>query len=132
MSASAAIHATTGRRAQRLPASLALSLLLLLIADTAVADPFVGEFEGSLEGRVHRFSIESFARGRYDGIYRVDGQDDLPLIARRFGERLAGRIGGPDDGYNITLIFQGGALLLRDENGRSLRFVRSRAQAGGD
>ena len=105
-------------------------LFLLLLAEAAAADPFSGEFSGSLDGETHRLSISGHARGLYEGQYRAGGEA-MSLNARRFGDSLAGRIGIAGFGFGFTAQLQDGALLLRGENGRVILFRRT-AGAGGD
>lgn len=112
------------------PPQPAWLLLLLLLAANAAADPFSGEFSGSLDGEIHRLSISGHARGLYEGQYRAGGEI-MSLNARRFGDRLAGRIGIADFGFGFTAQLQGDALLLRGENGRVILFRRT-AEAGAD
>ena len=118
----------------RSPKSWPLLLALLgfpLIAAGAESDPFVGSFVARDGGETHRLTLFAFARGVYDGEYRVAGQR-LPLEARRFGEALAGRVGIDESAVGFTLQPQGGGLLWRDRTGRHMLFRRGPSPSDGD
>ena len=96
------------------------------------ADLFSGDFTGRLDGKVCQLSIAGYTGGQYEGRYQVAGEI-MPLHARRFGDRLAGQIGSADFKFGFMPQVQAGGLLLRDENGRGLRFRRiQRSPTGND
>ncbi len=106
-------------------------LLVLLFVDSAAADLFTGEFTGSLDGEVYQLSISGFAGGQYEGEYRAGGEN-LPLNARRFGDRIAGQIGIADLRFGFLAQVQNGGLLLQYENGKVILFKRNAAVTTGD
>ena len=102
----------------------------MLSAATA-ADPFSGNFIAGLDGEKYRLEIAAFSRGQYDGEYRVANKR-LPLEARRFGDRIAGRVGVGDSGFGFSAQLREGGLLWHDEKGRLMLFRRERASPGND
>ena len=98
-------------------------LLALFLLNTAVADPFSGDFSASLDNGVYRLSIGGLARGQYDGEYLGEGER-LPLSARRFGDRIVGQVGIAADGFSFLGQIQNGHLLMQYEDGRVILFRR--------
>ena len=111
---------------QRLGLRYEFLLLLLLGIGSAAADLFTGEFTGSLDGEVYQLSISGFAGGQYEGEYQAGGEN-LPLNARRFGDRIAGQIGIADMRFGFLAQVQNGGLLLQYENGKVILFKRKAA-----
>ena len=97
--------------------------LVLLSIESVIADPYTGTFTGLLEGEEYQLSISGNGGGQYEGKLRVDGLI-MSLNARRFGDRIAGRIGVADDSFEFVAKLQGSALLLQDEDGVSILFRR--------
>ena len=98
-------------------------LLVLLPVESAAADAYTGSFSGWLEGEEYQLSISQNDTGQYQGELRVAGVV-LPLDARRFGDRIAGRIGGADGSFEFVAKLQGNALVFEDEEGVMIRFQR--------
>ena len=86
-------------------------------------DPFVGRFSGEIDGRSHELLIYSDSPGSYDGELRADGKR-VPMIGRRFGEYLMGKIGFPDDSFKFRGRSQGAVLVLERQEKPPLRFYR--------
>jgi hypothetical protein len=101
--------------------SLTACFLLTFCSPALTADPFVGRFVGDYEGEEYRLTLESAGTYRYEGEIVIDGEP-VPLVARRFGERLSGEVGIGGDGFEFTAEFSGDVLLLHDANGEVIRF----------
>jgi len=101
-----------------------LLLLVLIFTEAAAADLFTGEFTGLLDGKVYQLSISGFAGGQYEGEFHAAGEN-LPLNARRFGDRIAGQIGIADHSFGFLAQVQDGGLLLQYEDGKVILFKRS-------
>jgi hypothetical protein len=102
------------------------SLLVLLSWITPLsADPFAGRFAGGFEGEEYRLILDSAGAGRYEGVITIGGED-VPLVARRHGDRLLGRVGIGGDSFEFSAELRGDTLLLRDENGAVIRLGRER------
>jgi len=120
-------------------ASIGYLLLLLLSIDSALSDAYTGSFTGMLDGEQYQLSISQNESGQYNGELRAAGVV-LSLNARRFGDRIAGQIGGADDYFDFVAHLQGNALIFQDEEGVSILFRRDdsaaskagSSQAGGD
>ena len=104
---------------------LKLFLLLagLLVSTTSPADPFVGRFEGEIDGKRYELSVYSDAPGVYDGELRA-ADSRLPVFGQRFGEFLMGKIGFPDDQFAFRGRVMGAVLVLERQAGSPLRFIR--------
>ena len=100
---------------------LASLLVLACGAGTALADPFAGAFVGEFEGEEYRLTLLAAGTYRYEGEIVIGGEP-VPLVARRFGERLAGQIGIGGDSFEFSAEFSGEVLLLRDADGEVIRF----------
>jgi len=113
-------------------AGLITLVLFAVTLQPAFADPFVGKFSGQLDGEEYRLSIEAAAGSGYEGELRVAGTR-IALSARRFGDRVMGQIGSPDDYIGIMLSVQGEVLRLEDEDGEVILFHRSgESNSSGD
>lgn len=100
---------------------LAVCLLLIGLAPAMAADPFVGSFVGEYDGEEYRLTIEAAGTYRYEGEIVIGGEP-VPLVARRFGDRLSGQVGIGGDGFAFSAEFSGEVLLLRDADGEVIRF----------
>ena len=89
----------------------------------AQSDPYVGRFSGEIEGVPHVLLIFSDSPGNYDGELRADGKR-LPMVGRRFGDSLVGRIGFPDDAFDFRARLLGAVLLLERQSATPWRFYR--------
>ncbi|MDH3635521.1 MAG: hypothetical protein OES20_12560 [Gammaproteobacteria bacterium] len=115
-------------------ARLGYLLLVLLSVESAIADAYTGTFSGWLEGEEYQLSISQNETGQYQGELQVAGVV-LLLNARRFGDRIAGQIGGADESFGFVANLQGSALIFEDEEGVSITFQRdidSGNDAGSD
>ena len=102
--------------------SIILSACLLLVCWTTAmaADPYAGRFVGIYGGEEYRLTLEAAGTYRYEGDIVIGGES-LPLVARRFGERISGQAGGGDAGFTFNAEFSGEVLLLRDADGRVIQ-----------
>ena len=108
----------------RLPLKIAWLCACLMLGQAAAQDdPFVGRFSGEIDGRMHELLIYSDSPGSYDGELRAEGKR-LPMIGRRFGEYLIGKIGFPDDVFEFRARILGAVLLVERKQAPSLRFHR--------
>ncbi|MDH3858813.1 MAG: hypothetical protein OEV07_12535 [Gammaproteobacteria bacterium] len=115
-------------------ARLGYLLLVLLSVESAIADAYTGTFSGWLEGEEYQLSISQNETGQYQGELQVAGVV-LLLNARRFGDRIAGQIGGADESFGFVANLQGSALIFEDEEGVTITFQRdidSGNDAGSD
>jgi len=109
-------------------------LLVLLSVESAFADAYTGTFSGWLEGEEYQLSISRNETGQYQGELEVAGVV-LQLNARRFGDRIAGQVGGADGSFGFVASLQGNLLIFEDEEGVSIKFRRdtdSGKNAGSD
>lgn len=104
-----------------------ISLLFSLLAATAAADPYVGQFSGEFEGRDYRVTIEQFSAGAYDGILQV-GDEPMQLDARRYGEYLNGLLRSETERIGFRARLQGDILVMDFEDGRRIVLWRNAAQ----
>lgn len=88
------------------------------------ADPFVGRFGGDIDGESWQMRIFSDSPGNYDGEVRA-GDRRLPLVGRRFGEYMIGKIGFPGDDFAFRARILGAVLLIERERAAPLRFYRN-------
>ena len=108
---------TSGRR-------YLLCLLFALAFPAVAADPYDGVYAARQDDAEYRLALEADGFGRYDGIFTVDGEM-LGVEATRFGDRLAGRLTGPDGQARILIELRAhNLLLMRYEDGRTLRLLR--------
>jgi hypothetical protein len=105
------------------PARLGYLLLLLLGIESVIADAYTGTFTGWLEGEEYQLTIAQDDNGLYAGELQVAGVV-LSLNARRFGDRIAGQVGGADESFGFVANLQGSALIFEDEEGVSIKFER--------
>ncbi len=106
-------------------AGLLLMLCLGIGADPARAgDPFAGRFVAHHAGERIELELEIVAAGGYEGVLRRDGET-LLLQARRFGDRLVGRIGDETGGIAILVEARGMGISIRLDDGVPL-FLRRR------
>ena len=100
----------------------AASLLLCACCWQAVAaDPYVGSFVGTFGGEEYRLTLNPAGNLRYEGEI-VIADEPLPLVAQRFGDRLAGQIGIGGDSFEFSAELNGDILLFRDPDGEIIRF----------
>ena len=99
----------------------ALVFLCLLLAwpITGLADPFAGDFRGE----EYLLTLNAVAGNQYEGEITIGGVG-VPMVARRFGDRLLGQVGIGDDRFEFSAELQGDYLLLRDHNGEVIRLSR--------
>ena len=107
------------------PAVFALFCLLLVSSGNlqAAADPFTGRFSGEIDGKTYELLVYSDSPGNYEGELLAPGER-LPMIGRRFGEHMIGKIGFPDDAFEFRGRTLGAVLLLERKNATPLRFFR--------
>ena len=105
------------------PCLLSVAACLLPVWLQAQSDPFVGRFSGRIDGITHELILHSDRAGYYDGELRAEGLR-LPVIGRRFGDRLTGRYGFPDDATAFRARALGAVLLIERQAGIRLRFYR--------
>jgi len=74
-----------------------------------------------LVGRRYRVNIERVNASSYDGILQIDG-DPMQLDARRYGERIIGRLRNHSEEIGFRARFEGGILLMQTEDGRRIIF----------
>ena len=98
---------------------------LLLAHGMALAapDPFTGRFSGEIDGKTYELLIFSDSPGYYDGELLAPGER-LPVIGRRFGEHMMGKIGFPDDAFAFRGRTRGAVLLLERQHAPPLGFFR--------
>ena len=101
----------------------ALSLLPLAV----VADPFVGQFSGEVDGRAYRITIDAFSAGAYDGLLLVDGEP-MQLDARRYGEYLTGLLQSETEKTGFRARLQGSILVVETQDRRRIVMHRQAAQ----
>ncbi len=112
-------------RAQPKLAAAGICLLCLLaLRLEAQNDPFVGGFDGDVDGQPHRLLVFSDSPGNYDGEWLAENKR-VPLVARRHGEYMIGTIGFPDDSFGFRARVMGALLLIERNTGPPLRFFRS-------
>jgi hypothetical protein len=105
-------------------AFITLLLLLALAWQPAFADPLAGRYSGQLHAEEYRLSIQPAAGGLYEGELRV-ADTRVGLVARRFGDRVMGQLGSPDDYIGFVITLQGNLLRLEDEDGEVILFHRA-------
>ena len=99
-------------------------VLCLLALPASAVDPYDGVYVATIDEIDYHLTLEADNFGRYDGIFTTDGEKQ-GLEARRFGDRLAGRIIGPGGQKPVTLELRGvNLLLLSFRNGTTLRLLR--------
>ena len=96
---------------------------VLLFAGEAFADPFVGHFEGEIDGVAHELILFSDSAGVYDGELRASGER-LPIFGNRYGEYMIGKIGFPGDQFQFRARVQGAILVIERKSAPPLRFFR--------
>lgn len=103
---------------------LAASLLVLICwTGSVLADPFVGVFVGEFNGEEYRLAMRAAGGKQYEGTISIAGEP-VPLVAQRFGDQLRGQIGIGGDSFEFSADLNGDYLLLTDDNGEIIRFVR--------
>ena len=95
----------------------------LLFAGQAFADPFVGHFEGEIDGVAHELILFSDSAGVYDGELRASGER-LPVFGNRYGEYMIGKIGFPEDQFEFRARILGAILVIERKAAPPLRFFR--------
>lgn len=96
-------------------------LLLLVVALSANADPFSGEFAGAHEGSEVLLSLKQSADGRYAGSMRVDGRV-IAVVATRRGNELTGQIREQGEIYQFVTVVDGQRLLFKFDDGDTIAF----------
>ena len=87
-------------------------LLALLPAAARAEDAFTGRFAGHYGGERIELEIELIGAGRYEGALRR-GDEILLLQARRFGDRLVGRVGNETAGVAVLVEARGMGIALQ-------------------
>ena len=87
----------------------------------AAADPYIGRFVGTFEGEEYRLTLAASGSQRYEGEIVLAGER-VPLVAQRFGDRLAGQVGIGGDSFEFSAELSGDILLFRDPDGEIIRF----------
>ena len=100
-----------------------LFLSSLVFAAEALADPFVGHFEGDIDGVTHELILYSDSAGVYDGELRGP-KGRLPVFANRYGEFMIGKIGFPEDQFEFRARVMGAILLIERKTAPTLKFFR--------
>ena len=98
---------------------LLVSLSCGLVASAVVADPYVGQFGGELDGREYRITIDAFSAGAYDGLAVVDGEP-MQLDARRYGEYLTGLLQSETEKTGFRARLMGSILVVETQDGRRI------------
>ena len=106
----------------RFPSLLAL-LMAMFIVGKAVADPFVGHFEGDIDGVSHELIVYSDSAGVYDGELHTK-EDRRPVFGNRYGEYLIGKMGFPEGQFEFRARIMGAILMIERKSGPPLRFFR--------
>lgn len=99
-------------------------LSVMVPMSTRAADAFAGRFTGDHGGQRYELELEFVGSGRYEGALRSDGKPAL-VLARRFGERLVGRVGDEKDGVALIAEIRGMGISLSLEGGVPI-FLRRR------
>ena len=103
--------------------SLLLLIAILPFAGKALADPFVGHFEGDVDGVAHELILYSDSAGVYDGELR--GSDDRrPVFGNRYGDYMIGKIGFPEDQFEFRARVMGAILVIERKSAAPLKFFR--------
>ncbi len=93
-------------------AILLTAWLVALPAASRADDPLTGEFVARSGVLDYDLSLRSDDGKIYEGYLRVDGEARA-LGARRFGDRILGRVGGSADGVAIVVELRGMGVWLR-------------------
>ena len=88
-----------------------------------LADPFVGHFEGNVDGVASELIIYSDSAGVYDGELR-SANSRLPMFGSRHGEFMFGKIGFPDDQFPFRARKVGAILVIERKSDSPLKFFR--------
>ena len=95
----------------------------LLVTTGSQADPFVGRFEGEIDGKTYELLIYSDASGLYDGEMR-NAEERLPMFGNRYGDYLLGKIGFPENEFAFRARVMGAIMLIERQSAPPLRFFR--------
>ena len=95
-------------------------LYLIILPVTAIADSFVGDFAGQLEGQALRLSISDSQDGRYAGSMMTD-DEQLPLVGERHNDMLVGHINDGGDIIGFVAAVRGNSIVFQFDSG-SRRF----------
>ena len=99
-----------------------LSLLVgLLVTTSSLAYPFVGRFEGQIDGKAYELLLYSDASGAYDGELR-NPDERLPIFGTRYGDYMIGKIGFPEDEFAFRARIMGAVMVLERQSAPPLRF----------
>ena len=104
-------------------ASFVFLVAALLLSGKALADPFVGHFEGDIDGVSHELILYSDSAGVYDGELRGAG-DRVPVFGNRYGDFMIGKIGFPDDQFEFRARALGALLVIERRAATPLKFFR--------
>ena len=108
---------------QRVPLLVLIFACLFATGASASGDPFVGRFNGDIDGKQHELLMFSDSPGHYDGELHGAGKR-LPVLGRRHGELLLGKIGLSDQGFAFRARLVGNVLLIERQQKQSLKFFR--------
>ena len=96
-------------------------LVGLLVSTGSLADPFVGRFEGQIDGETFELLLYSDSSGAYDGELR-NAEKRLPVFGTRYGDYMIGKIGFPEDDFAFRAQILGAIMLLERQAAPPLRF----------
>lgn len=88
---------------------------------SSLADPFVGKFEGQIDGEAFELLLFSAASGAYDGELR-NAEKRLPIFGTRYGDYMIGKIGFPEDEFAFRATIMGAVMLMERQAAPPLRF----------
>ena len=100
-------------------------ILVLFYSGAALADPFVGHFQGEIEGVTHELILYSDSAGVYDGELRATDVR-LPVFGNRYGDYMIGKIGFPEDQFEFRGRILGAILVIERRDGSRLKFFRKK------
>ena len=102
-------------------------VLLILGSTRVLADLFVGEFYAQVGDEQYQMSIQQSPASGYEGSIDIDGNRVFEIDARRFGDKIAGRLVSVGGNQGFIAEMRAGAPLVHLEDGRSIVFRRGRA-----
>ena len=103
-------------------------VLLMLGSTRAAADLFEGEFYTQVGKQRYQMTVKRVSGSGYEGIIQVDGIGLMQIDARRFGDRLVGRLNDSSGGQGFIAEMSAGAPVLQLEDGQTLVFRRVTSQ----
>ena len=103
-------------------------VLMMLVSTRVNADLFEGKFHAMVGNERYQMTIHTSTASGYEGVINVDGDPSMQIDARRFGDKIAGRLNSISGSQGFTADAGTGTLVFQLEDGGTIVFRRVNTQ----